>query len=300
MILKFLKIKFLKICILLISILCLTIPSNNQAILTVDSSSILSTISFSGYEWNVKNSGGVLWGPGPNLFNDSIQNVFVDSNGSLHLKITHNICLDQWFCAELYTIESFGYGIYQFSLESGLETNDKNIVLGLFTYLDDENEIDIEFAKWGEDTDKNGQYVIQPSWKLNHKKRFEFDPQGEYSVHGFSWCKTVVDFYSYTDSYNFNWRYYGSGIPRPSTEHVHINLWLRQGLPPSDYNEVEVVINSFMFTPSECTDSPISFGWILTFSLIGLIAIIFTLTFLIVRKRKNKISEQSHRNEWNK
>ncbi len=79
---------------------------------------------FSGYEWYVKNSNGVLWGPGPNLWNDSVQNVWVDSNGSLHLRITHGLCLDQWFCAEVYSVQSFGYGTYNFTLSPGFESID--------------------------------------------------------------------------------------------------------------------------------------------------------------------------------
>ena len=252
----------------------------------VESSAINETIMFSGYEWNVKNSAGALWGPGPNFFNDSIQNVWVDSNGSLHLRITHGICLDQWFCAEVYSVESFGYGTYNFTLTPGFENLDKNVVLGLFTYLDDLNEIDIEFAKWGQDTTENGQYVLQPSWKPNHIERFEFDLQGEDSIHGFTWCKNAIDFWSYSASYEFKWRYYGSGIPLPSTEHVNMNLWLMQGLAPSDYLETEVVIKSFEFTPSECGDSPISIWWVFSFSLVGLVGIVSVSIVLIIRKKK--------------
>ena len=285
------KTSILKISCILILIFTINSGSDFQDGTEVKSSATSSTIFFSGYEWNVKSSAGQLWGPGPNFFNDSTQNVWVDANGSLHLKITYGVCSDQWYCAEIYSVESFGYGTYNFTLESGFENLDKNIVLGLFTYLDDVNEIDIEFAKWGQDTEKNGQFVLQPSWKANHIKRYEFNPQSEDSVHGFSWCQNTLDFWSYTQSRlsDFNWRYYGPGIPTPSTEHVHLNLWLMQGLSPSDYSEHEVVINSFDFTPIGCERLTIGFWWVFSFTLVGTLGIITTIVFLVVkRKRKMK------------
>jgi hypothetical protein len=248
------------------------------------------TINFSGYQWNVKSSEGELWGPGPNLFNNSIQNVYVDSNGSLHLKISYDICLDKWYCAEIYSMESFGYGTYNFTLAPGFESIDKNVVLGLFTYLDDQHEIDIEFAKWGQDTSENGQFVVQPSWKPNHKARFNFDSLGRISTHGFTWCPTNIDFWSVTESFNFEWRFYGTGIPKPSIEHAHMNLWLMQGLAPSDYNEVEVIIHSFEFIPSECLNSPIGIWWIIIIISILSIGVASFGMIRYIQKRKRKSS----------
>ena len=46
------------------------------------------TIRWSGYEWKVRSTGGAAQGPGPNIFSDSRDNVFVDSKGDLHLWIT--------------------------------------------------------------------------------------------------------------------------------------------------------------------------------------------------------------------
>jgi len=266
----------------------LSISSNIQPDTKAESSATTGTIMFSGHEWNVKTSAGGLVGPGPNFFNDSTQNVWVDSNGSLHLRITHGLCADQWFCAEVYSVESFGYGTYNFILSPGFEGLDKNVVLGLFTYLDDFNEIDIEFAKWGQETDSNGQYVLQPSYRLNHKKRFEFNPQGVDSIHGFKWCKNTIQFWSYTEEDEFRWTYYGTGIPTPSTEHAQMNLWLMQGMAPSDYMEAEVVIKSFEFIPSDCVNSPIGVWGVFSFSLVGFVGIVSTLIWFMIRKKKKK------------
>ena len=42
-------------------------------------------IQFSGHTWLVKDSGGAKWGPGPNVFSPSTDNVWVDALGRLHL-----------------------------------------------------------------------------------------------------------------------------------------------------------------------------------------------------------------------
>jgi hypothetical protein len=54
----------------------------------VVSAAAAERISWSGYEWTVRSSDGAAQGPGPNIFSDSRDNVFVDSKGDLHLRIT--------------------------------------------------------------------------------------------------------------------------------------------------------------------------------------------------------------------
>ena len=272
--------KAILIPFLLLSIIFLII-TNQSSFYTIAE----NTISFSGYEWYVKTTSGDVGGPGPNFFNDSVENVWVDSSGFLHLRITYENVSDRWFCAEVYSAESFGYGIYEFVLAPGFENLDKNVVLGLFTYLDDNNEIDIEFARWGDDSAENGQYVLQPSRLPNHVKRFEFDPQGLDSIHSFSWCKNTIDFNSTSVDEETLWRYYGVGIPKPDVEKARMNLWLMQGLPPSDSFETEVVIKSFKFIPSECANQPLGFWWIILISMIGLASLV-TPTVLFIWKRR--------------
>jgi hypothetical protein len=67
-------------------------------------------LSFSGYDWWVKSSAGKV-GPGPNYFSDSTNNVWTDSLGQLHLRITNRS--NQWQCAELISARTFGYGSYR-------------------------------------------------------------------------------------------------------------------------------------------------------------------------------------------
>lgn len=64
-------------------------------------------INFSGYDWTIK--AGVA-GPGPNLFSDAEENVHVDTEGRLHLRISYRD--GKWFCAEVVTNKSLGHGTY--------------------------------------------------------------------------------------------------------------------------------------------------------------------------------------------
>jgi hypothetical protein len=50
-----------------------------------------------------------------------------------------------------------------------------------------------------------------------------------------------------------SWEYSGDDIPLSGEEKAHINLWLLDGSPPSDDEDVEVTIKSFEFIPHcEC------------------------------------------------
>lgn len=151
------------------------IPYDGVEIPTQSTSKLaVRTLSFSGYEWKVKASRRPV-GPGPNFFSDSLNNVWVDAQGSLHLRITHR--KNRWYCAEVISQQSFGYGTYRFYLDTRVDKLDPNIVLGLFTWSDDpefdHREIDIECARWGNaDNDTNAQFVVQPYDIPEHRLRF--------------------------------------------------------------------------------------------------------------------------------
>ena len=119
------------------------------------------TISFSSYVWTVKRSTGVT-GPGPCIFSDSEKDVFVDSEGRLHLKITRH--QGKWVCAEVVSLKSFGYGTYHFEMESSMHF-DPQAVWGLFTWhirdpAYSHREVDIEFSRWGCPVNQNAQFVV--------------------------------------------------------------------------------------------------------------------------------------------
>lgn len=209
------------------------------------------TVTFAGSSWAVKASSGVV-GPGPNVFSDSPENVWVDSSGRLHLRITYRD--GRWLAAEVVLGQSLGYGTYRFDVESPTGQLDPNVVLGMFTWSDraayNHREIDIEVAKWGDATSAtNAQYVVQPYDAAGNLVRFSQPAEGP-SSHQFTWTSKAVSFRSTTAAGGLtaSWNYSGRSVPRAGDERARINLWLHGGAAPTDGNEVEVVLSRFTFT----------------------------------------------------
>ena len=202
-------------------------------------------ITWNGLSWQVKTSRAAV-GPGPNVFSKA--NVSVDAAGRLHLRIAR--VGDRWTAAEIIGPQSYGYGTYTFTLASDVSALDPNVVLGLFTWSDKpqqaHREIDIEFARWGSAADPtNAQFVVQPHDAGGHLYRFE-QPAGAPSVHSFTWTAGRVSFRSGAASFTYS----GADVPKPGDERVRLNLWLFEGRPPTDGQAVEVVVESFAFTPA--------------------------------------------------
>ena len=243
------------------------------------------SINFSGINWRVKTSGANKMGPGPNYFSDSLKNVFVDNQGYLHLKITKDG--NSWSCAEVISVPAFGYGTYVFTIENNMADIDKNVVVGFFTwdsaafYTQANSEVDIEFSKWGAANDSlTLTYSVQPVWFSNPVPYYERShrpsiPKSKIkttSTHAFKWTDTLISWSSFEGS-NFpgnnqfaNWYFDNTNIPRVKIEggnqslpivipgpggdtHARINLWLLNGLGPSDNNEVELIVKEFKFIP---------------------------------------------------
>lgn len=215
--------------------------------------------SFSGYDWWVKTSAGQV-GPGPNYFSDSTNNVWLDGQGQLHLRITNRS--NQWQCAELVSARTFGYGSYRFQLASPADNLNPNAVLGLFTWSDDpayaDREIDIECSRWGNAADtNNAQFVVQPYDASGHLVRIAAPAGQTNSMLLFTWETNRVSFQSQRGSFSpnpspanviSNWTYTLT-VPPSGDENVRLNLWLFRGTAPTDNQEVEVVISSFQFMP---------------------------------------------------
>ena len=224
------------------------------------------TIRFSGITWDVKASASLL-GPGPNYFSDSTSNVWVDTNGALHLRITYHD--GRWHCSEVVAFDSFGYGTYVYYLQRGLAGLDKNMVVGLFTWDPtapqyNYREIDIEFSRWGVEGDPNVQYVVQPWSVAGNLFRFNLEEDRE-STHRFMWRSNSISFRSYYGSTRTpadpdtatNWVCSGGSVPPCGDEHPRINFWLMNGAPPSSGQETEIVIAKFEFVPLVAKLDPI-------------------------------------------
>ncbi len=207
-------------------------------------------IHFAAYDWTVKSS-LIPVGPGPNLFSDSLQNVWVDGQGYLHLKITKQSD-GKWYCAEIVGTQSLGYGTYSFDLLDTKQLSDPNVVLGLFTWSDDpgpqqnHREIDVEVSQWAIPGNPNTQFVVQPWQVPANMMRFDIHLDRP-SLHTFHWRNDSISFMTkQNESVVKFWRYTGTSIPTPGIENPRLNLWIFQNTPSQ---EIEVVIRNFTFTP---------------------------------------------------
>ena len=216
-------------------------------------------LSFSGYDWWVKNSAGTV-GPGPNYFSDFTNNVWTDTNGWLHLRITHRT--NAWQCAEIISARTFGPGSYRFELNSVADNLNPNVTLGLFTYSDDpaftDREVDVECGRWQNAADtNNAQFVVQPYYLANQLVRYRVPPGLADSTHLFIWETNRISWQSQTGAYsaaatNLIASYVFTNainVPQSGDEVVHLNLWLINGSAPTDNNEVEVIVQGFNFVP---------------------------------------------------
>jgi len=221
---------------------------------TIDSNKRM--IEFAGWQWFVKSGCGL--GPGPNCWSDSEESVWVDDREQLHLKIRK--IGDTWHAAEVYTVACTQYGMHRFFMDGPLDNLDKNVVAAPFLYKDDFTEIDIEFAKWGEENPPtNAQYVVQPWDNPGNQETFSMPLTGTLSTHYIDWSASSIQFKSIQGHHEeppseahliHTWVY--TGPDNPAQEEclkVHINLWLYRGNPPSDGQEAEIIVQDVELPP---------------------------------------------------
>ncbi|MCC6235673.1 MAG: glycoside hydrolase family 16 protein [Verrucomicrobiales bacterium] len=218
------------------------------------------TLRFGGYDWTIRSGQG---GPGPNRWDES--NVWLDDAGFLHLKVRHRDGV--WTCAEVTLQQRLGFGRYQFQIEGPIDRLDPNVVLGLFNYptsdvgADATHEIDIEFARWGNPKFPIGNFTVWPVEKTLKptSSTFEFRLTGIGSTHRFEWTPTQVRYLSlqgWRDDDQeriHSWNYAPSDPAQRISQRplpLHLNLWLFRGQPPTDQQEVEIVVRSLRFTPT--------------------------------------------------
>ena len=215
-------------------------------------------IQFSGYDWQVRDEEGGH--PGPN--NWSSDNVWLDSNGDLHLKITYSD--NQWYAAEIQTVQPLGFGKYQFQLVGRVDQMDPNVVLGLFSYSDTNSfdEVDIEYTQWGDPESTSGNwsvYSAQPD-KRNAHKKYPLSLDGTYTTSQYTWSSDQILFQTlggHQDDNDNNelasWLFDPSNAENRIPQQpmiVHINFWLNNGNPPLNGEEAEIIIHSFSFIPN--------------------------------------------------
>ena len=230
------------------------------------------TIQFAGHTWRCKDAATPL-GPGPNWFSQSAQNIWVDPQGRLHLRITYDGA--HWICPEIALEEPLGYGDYVFITRGRVDQIDANIVLGMFLWEYQEsyegsnltnvaNEFDIELSRWTDPNNPfNDQFVAQPWDKPGNLSRYTLtlNSPDDLTTHAFLWRDGQVVCRAWhgdapepepaTLVHSFN--YTGPDVPRDERPRIHVNFWLVSGLAPIDAQEHEVVIDDFRYVaPPVC------------------------------------------------
>lgn len=242
-------------------------------------------IRFSGFDWKVKEYETYKWGPGPNYFSGHEDDITIDANGYLHMKIVKRN--GKWMSTEVVSDSNMGYGTYVFTVQGDLENIPENIVLGLFTWDNNtfqkqaNSEVDIEISKWGNKDDLwTLQYGVQPIYfgpykpERVHRPRYELGELTGISTHAFTWTPDKISWVSFTGAE------YGQGdtiaywefdknnpsrtkeeggrvsdpivIPAPGlTTNARINFWITPWVAqqPTDGLEQEIIIQAFNYTP---------------------------------------------------
>lgn len=239
-------------------------------------------VTFSGYVWDVKYNEYQV-GPGPNFFSRFYEDVFVDDNGYLHMRIAeHN---GKWYSSEIVGRDTLGYGKYTWVMQADLENIPENITVGLFTwdnesfYTAANSEVDIEFSKWGDpELATTLHYSVQPVAfgptypERTHNAITEPGDLIGVTTHVFTWTDTLIEWRSYkgdsTDPLNETayWsfdldnpaRVKNEGgnssvpivIPAPGPNtNARINFWLLPWIDtkPTDGLEQEIVVRRFEY-----------------------------------------------------
>jgi len=212
------------------------------------------TLEFAGYIWDVKAGFG---NPGANLWSNDTSDVWVDETGRLHLTLSLKDN-HQWYATEVISQKEFGYGTFTFFIEAEPMYYDPHVVAGIFLYRDEQNEIDIEFSRWG---DKNnyqfGNYVIQPADNPGNHFRFPLLTTGTFTTHRVKWSPDEVIFSSWHGHYPeapddkiiAQWQYTGPSIPVPNGLRLFFNIWLFRGIEPEGDKTQQLIIRDFTFQP---------------------------------------------------
>lgn len=212
----------------------------------------MATLHFAGRRWEAKSG---IAGPGANHW--SRRNAWVDGRG-LHLAIRREKGI--WHCAEVRTQQAFGYGLYLFFVDARVDRLDRHAVLGLFTYQDDRNEMDVEIGSF---MPPGGPPLVnhthQHPWHHHHAA---FALTGPLTTHRIVWKSTGVEWASWHGHHAgsppgrmiFRSPPYRGPTPPPGGSRIHLNLWLHERFgAPAGGADVEVVIRDVVHVPG---DSP--------------------------------------------
>ena len=208
------------------------------------------TIPFSGYEWRVRDAPSSRGGGNPY----SPSNVWTDDSGAMHLAIKKAGA--RWLCSEVSLTRSLGYGTYRFVIRD-ISHMEPSEVFSLFTwgYAGGEQgnrEMDIEMTRWGDPSNRNCQYVVQPYNVAANVARFSV-PAGKLT-HQFRWEAGRISFRTSRgrgeEAPLVAEHVFTSGVPVPGIESVRMNHYVfRTGILPIARSRSDLVVERFEYLP---------------------------------------------------
>ncbi len=208
-----------------------------------------------------QNKFGGLTGPGPNYFSDSTNNVWVDAQGLLHLKITHLNNAWQWRGnhhrpqLRLWAVSFHGGRPGQRSWTQALSWDSSR---GATTPPTTTGKLTLNCRAGATPSAPTTweNYAIAP-YGGGQVLRFPLPADVTNSTHSFIWQSNRIAFQSLNGDFNSpppatnilkSWNYQ-LATPPAGGEQVRINLWLDDGNAPTNGQTAEVIISKFEFVP---------------------------------------------------
>jgi hypothetical protein len=217
-------------------------------------------VNFGGYVWGIKMTGNEAsdqFDPGPNFWSNDPSIITVLPDGSLYLQIGQ--VGGNWQSAEVYLTQSLGFGTYSVQIASRLDQLDQNTVAApLFIYAAPGQEFDNEYSGLGGliPTPYDAQVVVQPYTVPGNIVRYEQPPTSQFTSQ-IEWRSDHVTFTTWNgwatspapEDVIEQWTYTGANNFAPGSERARINLWLLNGMAPTNGIGDEMIIKSFTFQP---------------------------------------------------
>ncbi|MFH1264942.1 MAG: hypothetical protein ABIK89_04400 [Planctomycetota bacterium] len=238
------------------------------------------TLRFAGRQWHCKQSTTPV-GPGPNLFSDSEDSVWVvdqegvDQESGVHLTVRYEEQTGKFLSSEIVAAEPTGFGEYRFVVSGPFAELDGQCCLGIFLYeaspTAGEREIDfLEICRWADPANPaNAQHVVHPVVKgkpglADTIFRFSTGDARELSV-SCLWTPKRVYFRTWAGRQSAAtpqkllsaFTVEGDQVPAPPLA-VRCNMWLVGGLPPLGGEGAEVVVKAFEFIPWSGEEQPVA------------------------------------------
>ncbi len=202
-------------------------------------------IDFSGYQWRLRDAPSNRGGR--NLYSPS--NISVDDKGAMHVRIAK--AQDDWTCSEASMTRNLGYGTYEFVVR-GLDSLEPAAAFDMFTYdyasgAQHNREMNIEISQWGNPSQTNAQYVLQPYYVAANVHRFEA-PAGTLTF-SLRWEPGRATFRTLRESTLVSEHAFTSGVPSPGIESARVALYISRDTNAKLQHPMEVVIERFTYYP---------------------------------------------------